>query len=98
MENRVTSLEWKSKIQTVVIVILVIAVIWSHISPTNKSNNDILKIKEIIIEDAIGKPRIAMGYPIDNEFRKRKDTLSGIVFLDEKVLIEFILENTVNCI
>ncbi|WP_235299708.1 hypothetical protein [Portibacter marinus] len=83
MENRIKSLERKSKVQTVIILALAFALIWLYIKPVNKTNDDILQTKGIIIQDDIGNPRIAMGFPIDNQYRKRKDTLNGLVFMDE---------------
>ena len=83
MENRISSLERKSTIQTIIILALVFAFIWLYVNPIGKTNHDILYVKGIVIHDADGNPRIAMGFPIDNEYRQRKDTLNGLVFMDE---------------
>ena len=50
----------------------------------NSKDNDILYAKGIVIQDEDGNPRIKMGFPFGNENRARKDTLNGMVFLDEK--------------
>ncbi len=50
----------------------------------SKANEDVIKVKGIVIEDENGNPRIKMGFPFDNEKRIRKDTLNGMVFMDEK--------------
>jgi hypothetical protein len=84
MENRIKTLEKTIKIQTLIIVIMVITMIWFYLNPTSKSlNNDIIYTKGIVIEDESGKPRIAMGFPIENKNRLRKDTLNGLVFMDQ---------------
>jgi hypothetical protein len=83
MENRIKSLERKSRVQTVIILALAIALIWLYINPFSKTNDGILHTKGIIIQDDNGNPRIAMGFPIDNKNRQRKDTLNGLVFMDE---------------
>lgn len=83
MESRIKSLERKSTIQTVIILALLFAFIWLYVHPTGKSNNDILHVRGIVIQDADGNARMAMGFPIDNEYRQRKDTLNGLVFMDE---------------
>lgn len=85
MENRIKSLGKTTKIQTLIIVIMAISMIWLYQNPTSKySNNGIIYTKGIVIEDENGKPRISMGFPIENKNRLRKDTLNGLVFMDEK--------------
>lgn len=85
MENRITLLEKKLKFQTFIIIALMIAIVYLYSKPKSiPNNNEILYTKGIVIQDANGIPRMAMGFPIVNENRKRKDTLNGLVFMDEK--------------
>ena len=85
MENRIKSLEKIAKAQSVVIIILIIAVAWLFVESLRESAaEDIIYTKGIIIQDEEGNARIAMGFPIANEDRLRDDTLNGIVFMDEK--------------
>lgn len=85
MENRIKSLEKTTKVQTLIIVIMTLAIIWLYMNRTSKSSNDeIIYTKGIVIEDENGKPRMAMGFPIENKNRLRSDTLNGIVFMDKK--------------
>lgn len=84
MEKRIKSLERANKIQTLVIIALVIGTGWMYINPVQKATTDgIIYTKGIVIHDENNHPRMAMGFPINNEFRQRKDTLNGLVFLDE---------------
>ena len=50
----------------------------------SSTSQDIITTKGLVIEDENGNPRIKMGFPFSNENRIRKDTLSGMVFMDEK--------------
>lgn len=84
MENRILLLERKLRIQTYVIAGLGIAVILLLVQTTRKTvTPDVLTTKGIVIEDADGVPRMAMGFPVDNSYRQRKDSLNGLVFMDK---------------
>jgi len=83
MENKIKSLEKMQKIQSLVIVILIGVLVW-FIIDSKESSKDVIYTKGLVIQDEEGNPRIKMGFPFDNENRIRKDTLNGIVFLDEK--------------
>ena len=84
MDKRIKSLERTTKIQTLIIAALVIAIIWLYINPNGKNENtNILYTQGIVIQDQDGNPRIAMGFPVNNENRQRKDTINGLVFMDE---------------
>ena len=85
MDKRIQSLERTTKIQTAIIAVLAIAMIWIALG-SNPESDEILRTKGLIIEDLDGKPRMALGFPIENQFRQRNDTLSGLVLLDENVL------------
>jgi hypothetical protein len=46
-------------------------------------DDDVLRVRGIVVEDARGKPRILLGAPIPAvEERQRKDAASGLVLLD----------------
>jgi hypothetical protein len=47
------------------------------------SNEKILRVRGIVIEDATGHPRLLLGSPISNQGRKRQDELTGLVLLGE---------------
>ncbi|NVK83348.1 MAG: hypothetical protein HWE21_03450 [Cytophagia bacterium] len=85
MDKTIRSLERKQKLQTIIIVALILAIALLYMNPPHHStDNDIIHAKGIVIHDEEGKPRIAMGFPISNENRFRNDTLNGMVFMDEK--------------
>lgn len=81
MDSKIKSLEKQIKIQTLLIVILSLAVAWLF---TKNNTNDILYTKGLVIVDENETPRMAMGFPIDNAVRHRTDTLNGLAFMDEK--------------
>jgi hypothetical protein len=84
MDKRIKSLERTTKIQTLIIAALVVAIIWLYINPNGENENtNILYTQGIVIQDENGNPRIAMGFPVNNENRQRKDTINGLVFMDE---------------
>ena len=84
MENRIKSLEKTTRIQTLIIIVLSVTMIGLYVSPIlTSSNKDIIYTRGIVIEDENGKPRMAMGFPIENTNRLRTDTLNGLVFMDE---------------
>lgn len=82
MEEQIKTLKTIQTIQSLVILVLLAAVGWLYVGE-NPTTNDLLHAKGLVIHDENGHPRIAMGFPIDHQFRTRKDTLSGIILLDE---------------
>jgi len=81
MENRLKTLERTARVQALLILGLALAVIWLY---ADSADEDVLVAKGLVIVDEAGNPRIAMGFPVDNAYRQRTDTLSGIVLMDEK--------------
>lgn len=47
------------------------------------SDDKILRVRGIVIEDTNGVPRLLLGAPASNKGRKRQDPVTGIVLLDE---------------
>jgi len=47
------------------------------------SNDKILRVRGIVIEDSNGIPRLLLGAPISSEGRKRRDAVTGLVLLGE---------------
>ncbi|SFS85958.1 hypothetical protein SAMN04487906_1932 [Zhouia amylolytica] len=86
MEQQINSLKKVQKIQTLIILLLIVAIIWVYLNPRNQElkSNEIIHSKGIVIHDNEGNPRMAIGFPVTNEVRVRKDTLNGMVFLDDK--------------
>ncbi len=80
MERRVKALERTTRVQTAVILVLAVALVWVFLQ---SERGDILHTKGLVIHDDEGNPRMAMGFPISNEHRKRTDTLNGLVLMDE---------------
>jgi len=84
MEKQSERLRKTQSIQTLAIVLLSVAVAWLYFMPLDTLNEDrVIHAKGIVLHDQEGRPRMAIGFPIENQFRRRDDTLSGMVFLDE---------------
>lgn len=49
--------------------------------PASASDNGILRVHGIVIEDSNGRPRLLLGAPISNQGRKRQDDVTGLVML-----------------
>src|ERR1700728_2465265 len=47
------------------------------------SNEKILHVREIVIEDSNGVPRLLLGAPVSNQGRKRQDAVTGLVLLGD---------------
>jgi hypothetical protein len=47
------------------------------------SNEQILHVRGIVIEDSNGVPRLLLGAPVSNQGRKRQDAVTGLVLLSE---------------
>ncbi len=47
------------------------------------SNDKVLRVREIVIEDSRGVPRLLLGAPVSNHGRKRRDAVTGLVLLGE---------------
>ena len=86
VDTRLTRLETEIKLYkfgaltaAVVAAIVVSANVWS--SPDRKT---ILRVHGLIIEDDAGRPRIALGAPLqETSGRQRTDELIGIAYIDE---------------
>ncbi|NVK51301.1 MAG: hypothetical protein HWD85_00080 [Flavobacteriaceae bacterium] len=80
----IKKLEKRQKAHLLLIIFLFTtnAVLFFGLSTNTKE--DVITAKGIVIVDDYGNPRIKMGFPFDNRSRIRKDTLSGMVFMDEK--------------
>lgn len=65
--------------------VLLAAVIFSAAVVSSPMKDEkVLRVRGLIIEDAMGRPRIALGAPLDQiAGRDRTDELVGIVYLDE---------------
>jgi hypothetical protein len=53
-----------------------------HLS-ASVSNEKILRVRGIVIEDKNGVPRLLLGAPVSNHGRKRQDAVTGVVLLGE---------------
>jgi hypothetical protein len=47
------------------------------------SNDKVLRVRGIVIEDSSGIPRLLLGAPISSKGRKRQDAVTGLVLLGE---------------
>lgn len=52
----------------------------------SSSNDRVLHVRGIVIEDLNGIPRLLLGAPILNQGRKRQDAVTGIILLGEERL------------
>lgn len=87
LEFRLEALEKKLKVQRLVMAAVIILAAFSFSVSSQGSDqsirNGILRAQGLIIEDAQGRPRIALGAPMENVTgRSRTDPLMGIVYLD----------------
>ena len=85
MQKQIDKLKRKQKIQNIFILALLIAVVVMYTNQDKKSDEiqDIIHTRGVVIHDNEGNSRMAIGFPVDNSGRKRNDTLSGLVFMDE---------------
>lgn len=49
----------------------------------SNSNEKIIRVRGIVIEDSNGVPRLLLGAPVSNHGRKRQDAVTGLVLLGE---------------
>ena len=68
MDKRIQSLERTTKIQTAIIAVLAIAMIWIALG-SNPESDEILRTKGLIIEVVDGKQRMGLGFLIDYHLR-----------------------------
>ena len=50
---------------------------------SSPSNDNVLHVHGIVVEDSNGVPRLVLGAPVSNQGRKRKDAVTGLVLLAE---------------
>lgn len=78
------SAQTQLKILWLITISLVVLVIYL-LRENSENSGGIIHANGIVIEDEAGEPRILIGNPIpDKTSRLRKDTLNGIVLLDDK--------------
>lgn len=78
LENKVKRLQYYLAASILMLLLLIII-------PLKSGSQDLIRTKGLIVEDAAGKPFLMMGNPIPREHaRKRKDSLCGLVFVDDK--------------
>ncbi len=83
MENQIKSLQKQIHQLRIAVVALAGVLAIGLLVSFNSRKDDIIRTKGLIVEDANGKPFIMMGSPIpQDKLRKRKDPMSGLVFLD----------------
>lgn len=86
-EDRLARLESKLKVQrwamAAVLAVAALSFSFSAQGGGEPARSGILQVKGLIIEDAEGRPRIALGAPLgDIAGRNRRDPLIGMVYLD----------------
>jgi hypothetical protein len=85
MEEKLRFLEMRQKMLFAVLGLTLIANGWLIYRELSRAvEGDVIRTKGLVIEDATGHPRMVMGFPIPQEGRVRKDTLNGLVFLDNQ--------------
>lgn len=63
--------------------VVVAVIVFGKYAFASASDEKILHVRGIVIEDATGHPRLLIGAPISNQGRKRQDELTGLVLLGE---------------
>lgn len=64
-------------------VAVVCVIVFGKYTFASASDDKILRVRGIVIEDATGHPRVLLGAPISNQGRKRQDELTGFVLLGD---------------
>lgn len=84
MISRIKNIERQLRIYQISCIILILIVGAVVCMSAIRSNDDILRVKGLIIEDGQGRARIIMGAPAPKvPGRIRTDDLTGIVYIDE---------------
>jgi len=74
----------RAKILGILGLIAIGAVIFlGRLRVASASEDKVLHVRGIVIEDSNGRPRLLLGSPIPNRGRKRQDEMSGLVMLSE---------------
>lgn len=83
MISRIKNIERQLRIYRAGCIILLL-VVGAVVCMSTRSNDDILRVKGLIIEDAQGRARIIMGAPAPKvPGRTRTDDFTGIAYMDE---------------
>ncbi|AWA30508.1 hypothetical protein HYN48_10630 [Flavobacterium magnum] len=83
MENQIESLQRQVRQLRIALMALAGCLAVGLLVSFKSGNQEIIRTKGLIVEDAAGKPFIMMGSPIPQEKgRKRHDAMSGLVFVD----------------
>jgi len=63
------------------VAVVVALIVFGKYALASSSDDKVLHVRGIVIEDATGRPRMLIGAPISNKGRKRQDDVTGLILL-----------------